>query len=91
MNKTHDCPICQAQVLHSERYPKQVCNECSERTCDANGRNISFMSWSFAGGLLGTYSDTGARYTESFCYIDGIKCRAEEDRFGRGIIIEAVE
>lgn len=91
MDKTHDCPICRAKVLHSERYPAQVCSKCSVRICDADGREISFMTWSFAGGLVGTYCDTGARYSETFCYIDGIKCRAEEDRFGRGIIIETVK
>lgn len=91
MNQTHDCPICSAKVSHSERYPNQICDECFQRISDADGRRISFITLSFAGGLTATYNDNGSRYTDQFCYIDGIKCRAEEDRFGRGIVIETVK
>jgi len=91
MNQTHDCPICSAKVSHSERYPNQICDECFQRISDADGRRISFITLSFAGGLTATYNDNGCRYTDQFYYIDGIKCRAEEDRFGRGIVVETVK
>jgi hypothetical protein len=90
-DQTHDCPICRAPVTHFERYPLQVCDSCSERITDKDGRGISYMTLSWAGGLTATYADTGDRYLDEFCYIDGIKCRAEEDRFGRGIVIQPLD
>lgn len=85
------CPVCSAETEYQERYPRKVCDLCAGRIADENGRKISYMTLSFAGGLTATFDDTGERYTNRFCYIDGVKCRAAEDRFGRGIVIETVE
>lgn len=91
MPRMRDCPVCSAKVEYQERYPNRVCAGCAARTADENGRKISYMTLSFAGGLRAAFDDTGERYADQFCYVDGIKCRAEEDRFGRGIVIEIVK
>lgn len=91
MNRTHDCPVCRSEVAHIGRYPEQVCGDCAAKATDENGRKISFMTLSFAGGLTARFDDSGERYTGVFCYIEGRRCRAEEDRFGRGIVIQIVK
>lgn len=87
MNETHDCPICAAPVGHWERYPNQVCDHCANKTCDETGRPVSYIVFSLAGGLVGTYDGTGERYTSPVCYIDGVKCTVGEHRFG-GVVVE---
>lgn len=89
MDDTHDCPICGAPVRHMERYPRQVCGNCQNRTRDASGNPVSYLVISLFGGIIATYED-GSRYAETFCWIDGKKCEAGEHRFG-GIVVEAVE
>ena len=43
MNKTHECPICQAAaVAHQERYPLQVCDECAGRVRASDARRINY-------------------------------------------------
>jgi hypothetical protein len=89
MNQTHPCPICSAPVHHFERYPDQVCGDCFSRAGDRSGRPLLFGNVSLSGGFVAIYADTLENYGSHVCYIDGIKCRADEFRFG-GIVIEAV-
>lgn len=70
-----------------ERYPKYVCPECAEKTCDAAGRRVAFQNLDFAGGCGGFYPDTKEKYPSQDCYIDGIPCYADEARFG-GIVVQ---
>lgn len=85
--KTHDCPICSAQVEHRRRYPNQVCERCQSRTADAYGRRIKFTN----AGLRAVYLDHAEEeYTRQLCYIDGRKCFVGEHRFG-GIVVEVVK
>jgi hypothetical protein len=90
MNETHSCPICSAEVYHWERYPNQVCERCQSKTADAYGRRLKFSNESLSGGLQAFYLDNGAEYTRQICYIDSIKCFANEHRFG-GIVVEVVK
>jgi len=48
-----------------------------------------FSNEGFSGGFVAEYTDTGESYTGNECYIDRIKCRADEHRFG-GIVIQPV-
>jgi hypothetical protein len=41
----------------------------------------------FNGGFLAFLADTQAEYPSHLCYIEGVKCWAEEGKFG-GIAIE---
>ncbi len=40
-----------------------------------------------SGGLDGAYADTGKPYEPDECFVRGLRCRAEEARFG-GVVIE---
>lgn len=90
MSETHDCLICAEKVTHSERYPRQVCERCATRAADAYGRRLKFFNESISGGLRAVYLDNGAEYNRQICYIDGIKCYADEHRFG-GIVIQVLK
>ena len=39
-------------------------------------------------GVVGRYMDRHEPCDENFCFVDGIRCTAEEARFG-GIVIQA--
>jgi hypothetical protein len=84
------CPICGAEVSSNPRYPKLVCLPCSKRAADENGAALDFLNQSLSGGFIARYAATGAVRDSHICYIDGIKCRADEARFG-GIAIQTVD
>lgn len=83
------CPICNEPVARSERYPNYVCKNCAKLACSQDGREITFFNVSFSGGYAAQYVDTGEPYNSHECYIRGIKCHADEHRFG-GIVIVKV-
>jgi hypothetical protein len=85
----HNCPICLAKVNHWERYPNQVCEGCADWACDREGRRLRFSNANLTGGFIAFYADTNEKYYGHICYIDGIKCYADEHRFG-GIVVEVV-
>ena len=85
--ENYKCPICSKSLTLYERYPKYVCPECAEKTCDAGGRRVAFQNLDFAGGCGGFYPDTKEKYPSQDCYIDGIPCYADEARFG-GIVVQ---
>lgn len=87
MPDTQKCPICSTEVAYSERYPGYLCSSCAAKATDENGRPLDFGNISLSGGFAANYSDTGERRDSHICYIDGIKCRADEARFG-GIVIQ---
>jgi len=52
-----------------------------------DGRALDFYNANALGtGVVGRYEDTGEEYASDKCFIDGIRCTAEEGRFG-GITI----
>lgn len=85
------CPICKTTVEAYPRYPKYVCNDCYKRATSITGRKLVFYNVSMSGGYIAYYADNDNKeeYKSHDCYIDGIKCRADEARFG-GIVIEVV-
>jgi len=88
MSETQKCPICSAQVQFSERYPKLVCAGCQAKATDENNRPLRFCNTTMLGsGFAARYADTNEKREGHICYIDGIKCRADEARFG-GIVIQ---
>lgn len=87
MQKTQKCPICRAEVEFVKRYPKCVCVSCYKKATDENGRRLKFFNVSLSGGFAAYYADTNEERKSHICYIDGIKCRADEVRFG-GIVIQ---
>ncbi len=88
MAEVQKCPICSTVVTFSARYPRYVCDGCFVKAVDEVGRSISFSNVSLSGGFAALYRDTNEERDSHVCYIDGIKCRADEAYFG-GIVIEA--
>ena len=86
-SNTHPCPICSDPVPHQERYPLSVCRNCRSKACDNNGKKLKFFNLSLSGGYKAIIEETEEEYKSHICYIDGIKCHADEARFG-GIVIE---
>ncbi len=83
------CPICGVELEPSARYPAYVCRSCAARATDSTGRALEFGNIGFGGGYDASYIDTGEPYDSHVCYIDGVKCHADEARFG-GIVIEVL-
>ena len=81
------CPICNTELKPEARYPSYICQECSSRATDEKGRKLKFNNIDLSGGFTAVYEDSGEPYNSHVCYIDGVKCRADEARFG-GIVIE---
>lgn len=69
------------------RYPRYVCGTCYLRAVDEDGRSLSFSNVSLSGGFAALYRDTHEERDSHICYVDGVKCCAEEARFG-GIVIQ---
>jgi len=83
------CPICGAEVAVVLRYPNYVCRQCAGKASSADRRKLSFCNKSHSGGFLAFYADTNEPYDSHVCFIEGIRCRADEARFG-GIVIEKI-
>ena len=85
--KSYQCPICSTPLLHKPRYPRYVCSDCVKRASTAQGRKLTFSNLSFSGGFEARFADTDRRYPQHECFIDGIRCWADEARFG-GIVVQ---
>lgn len=83
------CPICETEVKPYARYPRYVCSDCSENPVSADNRPLSFSNTHLSGGFIARYSDTNEIYDSHICFIDGVKCWANEARFG-GIVIQTM-
>lgn len=84
---SQSCPICSADVSPNPRYPRYVCRTCAAKASSAEGRLLAFENASFWSGFAAYYADSGVEYPSHECFIDGVRCRADEARFG-GIVIE---
>ena len=82
----YHCPICRVSGPPEPRYPRCICAECGHRATDEHGRGLQFTSESVSGGFIATYRDTGAVRESHICYVDGIRCWADEAHMG-GIIV----
>ena len=90
------CPICGGDTHVSPRYGSTVCNGClSVHDClvEPNGREITFGNISWSGGFASFYVVNGERIRTPrpihYCYINGVRCYADEHRFGGIVIIKA--
>lgn len=86
---SHACPICGIALEPVPRYPRYVCRDCAVRAASADGRRLAFSNIGLSGGYAARYADTDEPYDGHDCWIDGIRCHADEARFGR-IMIEAL-
>jgi hypothetical protein len=79
------CPICEKEMLDSERYPNMICNECVELALTKDGENIKFYNKDHNGGFISIVNNNQCEIHE--CYINNHKCYADEARFG-GIVVQ---
>lgn len=84
------CPICRAEVPEYSRYPRYLCRACADRAQSADGRALVFCNATASGGFVARYADTGEDYPSHECFVDGVRCHADEAHLG-GIVIEAVD
>lgn len=83
------CPICSAEVRIVSRHPNYVCHRCAAKASSADGRRLYFCNENLSGGFLAFYADTDESYDSHICFIEDVRCRADEARFG-GIVIEKI-
>lgn len=83
------CPICDCEVAPDPRYPRYVCRACVQRAASAEGALLEFTQSSPEGAYAAHYAKSGEAYSSHECWIDGIKCWADEARFG-GIVVQAL-
>lgn len=98
--KITKCKICcQTQLLSQlfVRYPNLVCNECEKKAVDKEGNVVKYYNVDISGGFVSHHyvpnSDGNIEITHKNnheCWIDGVKCYAEEARFG-GIVVQVVK
>jgi hypothetical protein len=90
-HESQHCPICEEAVTPVSRYPNYVCDSCIKKAVDCNGRPVLFGNTSLLGhGCQGKYRENNEEYHSNICYIEGVKCKAEEAYMG-GIVIRPVE
>jgi hypothetical protein len=73
-------------VPSDARYPTAVCAACVERAVDEHGRALRFYNQSLSGGFQAVCADTGEERASHECWIDGIRCWADEAHLG-GIVV----
>ncbi|MBE9506929.1 MAG: hypothetical protein IMY86_02680 [Chloroflexi bacterium] len=87
----HPCPICATPVLTNARYPTAVCPACVKRAVDEHNRPLRFYNRSLSGGFQAICActgdaDTGEERVGHECWIDGVRCWADEAHLG-GIVV----
>ena len=83
--KNKNCPICEKNMIHSERYPNMICEKCCNKTLTRDGESIEFYNIDHTGGFISIVNNIKGKIHE--CYVDNHKCYADESRFG-GIVIQ---
>lgn len=89
MPNEQKCPVCEAVVVPSVRYPRYVCSECSAKAVDENGRRLRF-DFSPSEGFTARYEDTMEPRESGICFINGIRCLAGEEYWG-GVVVYPYE
>ena len=86
------CPLCKTEVPYSGRYPNYICYMCCSKgnVKDSEGNLVEFYNSTPIGtGFLSLHTIDGkvVKKEEHTCFVKGVKCYAEEARFG-GIVIQ---
>ena len=92
--ETVNCPICKQLHKVLSRYKLSICDDCINnfKCYDQNGNIVNFCNESMSGGFVSLHRENGidVKKQDHICYINNIKCIANESRFG-GIIIQISE
>lgn len=86
--KFQKCPICNAEVTPSERYPNYACGDCVDRALNKDGHPVKFFNTGFDGGFVAVTEKESVqtKSEDHICFIDNKKFYADEARFG-GIVV----
>jgi hypothetical protein len=88
------CPICTRIMPNDQNFPNAVCRHCVSKVTDEQGKRVSFGNAGMHGGIKAIYED-GSPYEmrighEYICFVEGRMCRASEDRYHGGIVIDKI-
>jgi len=83
------CPICDEEVKTNPRHPRYLCRARVGWATDENAEQVHFFQSSPDGRYAARYVATGDDYPSHECCVDGVKCWADEARFG-GIIVQVI-
>ena len=86
----YHCSICGKAGEASPRYPRCICVECGQRAVDENGRQLKFSNVAVSSGFEARYKDTDEIRESHLCWVDGIRCFADEAHMG-GIVVSVYE
>jgi len=92
MEDTQECPSCKKHIKICHRHPKYICRECLQTYPFLNekGQEVIFSNIDWTGGFVSRVKGSDICEADHICFINGIKCWADEFRFG-GIVIEAID
>lgn len=82
------CPICSIEVAENPRYTRYLCPTCASKAVSADGRPLQFHNVDVSGGYVARYRDTDQEYPSHECFVDGVRCHADEAYMG-GIVIQS--
>ena len=85
-----ECPICHCILREHPRYKRYLCPECASEAESEDGRPLCFANFTESGGYKAWYADTEEPYESNLCFVRGVRCWAEDAKFG-GIAISALE
>lgn len=89
---TQNCGICNVSMQKDNRYENLICGKCSRlEKVDEHNNVIEFYNIDWYGGLQSSTKIDDKivinKLTNGFFFINGIKCRALEHRFGGVVYI----
>jgi hypothetical protein len=95
-NTIHKCPIClDIMDYFTPRYPNMICGKCANdnngKILDSFGNEVSFGNLDIYGGFASYHKINNeiVKKEDHLCWINTIKCYANEARFG-GIVIQTM-
>ena len=96
-NMEKECPLCLDKMTYfTARYPKMICEKCCNgnngKILDSSGNEVSFCNADMYGGFISIHNINNEQVTKEdhVCFINNIKCCANEARFG-GIVIQKMD
>lgn len=86
--KMQTCPVCNAIVKSSDRYPNYICMDCVDKAKTSEGFSVQYKNKDIGGGFVAIIDKNGMKEKSNnhICFIDSIKCYADETKFG-GIVV----
>lgn len=93
------CPICNRSQSKSQRYPRYLCGECTNRTVDGDGRLVTFTDHDNGDGLTMYYRDKNSPDISTplpsvtgypHVWVDDVECEVRAAHFG-GVVVQTID